>query len=97
MDQVHISYTGPGSVCLLTTREITTKMSYSNERIIAKLRLDGIEDEPIRILEVLDQEIDAILRAGGTSLDVRATQHRFNELLADVRSREYQSELRSSA
>lgn len=87
----------PNSVCLLTTGEITTKMSYSNERMIAKLRLDVIDEEPIRALEELDREIDVILRTGGTSLDVRPTQRRFNEVLANVRSRERQSELRSSA
>lgn len=72
-------------------------MSYSNERMIAKLRLDVIDEEPIRALEELDREIDVILRTGGTSLDVRPTQRRFNEVLANVRSRERQSELRSSA
>lgn len=97
MDQVSLNDTGPSFDCLPTTGENAKKMSYSNERIIARLRLEGIEEESIRTMEATDQEIDAILRAGGTSQDVRATQRRFNELLADVRSRECQSDLRSSA
>lgn len=61
-------------------------MSYSNERIIVQLRQDGTDEEPVRALEALDREIDAILRAGGTSQDVRTTQQRFNDLLAGARS-----------
>ena len=97
MGEVPLNHIGASSVCLPTTGENAIKMSYSNERVVAKLRLEGVEEEPIRALEEIDQEIDAILRAGGTSQDVRATQRRFNELLADVRSRDCQSELRSSA
>lgn len=61
-------------------------MSYSNEHIIGQLRQNGTAEEPVRALEALDSEIDSILRAGGTSNDVRSTQRRFNDLLAEVRS-----------
>ncbi|MBG6181961.1 hypothetical protein IWX62_003186 [Arthrobacter sp. CAN_A1] len=56
-------------------------MSYSNELTIRGLQLIGTDRILIRKLQIIDQEIDSILRAGGTSHEVREPQQRFNTLL----------------
>lgn len=62
-------------------------MSFSNELTITQLKADGADKGLLVQLQDADEEIDRILRSGGTSRDVRETQERFNDLLSTSRHR----------
>lgn len=56
-------------------------MSFTNEQIIRRLQQEGAQKELIRTLRIIDQEIDSIFRAGGTSREIRGPQQRFDAFL----------------